>query len=85
MIINSSAWPATDTLEAIQVQLAAEALKFALIKVIGHHLFQKGFRVMNLKGGSIIDPRDDVIKALFLGLLEKKVEFLWKDVFTSTR
>ena len=69
MVVHASRRSSCDSRKSIQVELATEGFKLALIKIDWHDAFHKQIDIVDLEGGSSMDPRDNVFKAFSLGIL----------------
>jgi len=78
MEIGAFVGTASHAVKAPHVELPLEALVLGLVEVFGHDVFVKGFSFVDLEAILGWNPRDDIVEALRVGIVQDAVEFPWE-------
>jgi len=67
------------SMKAPHVKLALKARVFGIVEVIGHDFGVKYFNPVDLEAVLRGDPRNDIVEALGVRIVQYAVEFQWKE------
>ena len=78
MEVGSFVGATPHSIKAPHVELALKALVFGIVEVLGHDFGVKNFGPVNLEAVLRGDPRNGIVEALGVRVIQYAVEFPWK-------